>query len=520
MIMKNIGLALVVGGVLSACANVVVTKVTSTTSSKGMIYALPKTVARVFIKLERTERQGAPYAAYAAIFAPDGDVICKDPDCTSELKVSYLLQEGATFTTYGEPDPDNVYLVEFSGGGTLDQTMSMTWNEAGLLSSAGASVTNRTTDVAMSGLKLLTGLGAKGLFGAGFVGAQKGPNGCPNNSTTNGNDGVVLGILKAHGGKATNALSERYCAIDLKERQSWIVDSQLLERATKAYVAEITPLDVTRSDVITGAVQSLAPAQLIEKIDAEISKKSAALYLGSKSSKSWDGTLDARGIVPAGPRSLEILRVNRALGFCVMGGAQIAPESKPVPKGFTTLVVGSTDCNNGDLVNLNWDYYPAQPDQLSTMITDDLEGDRSFRYRVPSQIRADLQDGNKVRTFGVGLMWVAQLGEVVSLPAKRRSKMLSYDLTFIESTGALKTFKLASTGAVEAGTIDSLAAAGGTYLDAANARDTKRKTAADAQKAAQDELTILTREASLLEMRDTICTLKKKYGQECDEAQE
>ncbi|HEU5134842.1 MAG TPA: hypothetical protein VFU13_06830 [Steroidobacteraceae bacterium] len=502
----------------ASCASVVVTKVNSSTASKGMIYALPRTVARIQIKLDRTERVGAPYVLYSRLFAPEGDVVCKDTACTQELPLSYSLQEGATFSTYGEPDPDEVYLVEFTGGGSVDQSMSMTWSEAGLLSSAGASVTNRTTDVAMSGLKLVTGLGAKGLFGAsGMADANGFVIACSKDKAKrSANDAAVLRIFEKSGGIAKADLIDRWCSFEVAVRDSWQIDEPLLEAATAAYVDKIAPLTKARKDVIEGLQQTVAPAQQVEVLDAEIAAKLTKLFLGSKSTKTWEGLLDVRGIDGSRQQPLGILRIDAANGFCILSDAEIAPESKAIPKGFANLGTGSTLCNAAPLlVNLNWNYHPRQSAQLSSMIKDDPEGDRSFRYRVPSQIKVELADGNKSRNFGTGLMWVAQLGEVVSLPAKRRSKTLGYDLAFIESTGALKSFKLSSTGGLDSGTIDSLAAAGGTYLDAETARATKRKAAQDASALAQDELTILTRESALLTLKDEICTLRKKYGQAC-----
>ena len=82
--------------------------------------------------------------------------------------------------------------------------------------------------------------------------------------------------------------------------------------------------------------------------------------------------------------------------------------------------------------------------------------------------------------------------------------MLSYDLGFLEATGALKTFKLGTTGALDAATIDAMSSVGGTLFDARNAA---RKS--------EDELTILTREDSLLKLRDDICTIQKKYNLPC-----
>jgi hypothetical protein len=112
--------------------------------------------------------------------------------------------------------------------------------------------------------------------------------------------------------------------------------------------------------------------------------------------------------------------------------------------------------------------------------------------------------GANNHSYGNGVFSVAQLGKVISLPANRNSKTLSYDLAFIENTGALKTFKLGTTGALDAATVDALSGVGGTILDARNKEKQK-----------EDEVTVLTREDTILKLKDDICNIQKKYGLPC-----
>jgi hypothetical protein len=154
-------------------------------------------------------------------------------------------------------------------------------------------------------------------------------------------------------------------------------------------------------------------------------------------------------------------------------------------------------------------YSPDEHSQLFGRIKDDSKADeeRSFRYRMPAQVKALLDDdaaGDKHGTYGGGIFSVAQFGKVISLPSKRTSKTISYDLAFIEATGALKTFKLGTAGGLDAATIDALTAAGGTVLDARNK-----------ERQASDELTQLQRQDSVLKAKDDICTILKKYNLPC-----
>jgi hypothetical protein len=109
----------------------------------------------------------------------------------------------------------------------------------------------------------------------------------------------------------------------------------------------------------------------------------------------------------------------------------------------------------------------------------------------------------------MGIFSVAQLGYVAALPARHNAKSMTYDLAMAEATGGLKSFKLGTTGGLDAATIDALSGSTGSVLDARNAQTKQAKTDAD-------ELTKLTRESALLKLKDEICTLQKKYGVECN----
>jgi hypothetical protein len=185
-------------------------------------------------------------------------------------------------------------------------------------------------------------------------------------------------------------------------------------------------------------------------------------------------------------------------GVC-LSQSELPPDAKPLPDTFPS----PSKCASGKTISLALDYYPAIEAQLFGRLADDATGERSFRYRVPAQVRATLED-DQHSSFGGGVFSVAQFGTVVSLPAKRASKALTYELGFVEATGALKTFKLGTTGGLDAATVDALAAAGGTALDARNKA-----------RVAEDELSRLTRDAGVLKLQDEICTIQKKYNLPC-----
>jgi hypothetical protein len=489
----------------ASCAKLVVVPVTAPLTDEGVFYALPKTAARVQLKIDRKASTAAPFGRFAAIFAPGGKPVSADG-------TSYAVQEGATISTFGEPDPKEIYLVRFAGGGAMDQALSMTWNEAGLLSQAGGSVTNRTTDIVVAGLKLVAGFSARGGFGDGTPGAAPVALPCP---TPSGSDAWVLRVLEeetANQGQVRLFLVKNYCDIEVKNGvripQFGTEDEMKaqLRRATRAYLVQVLPFVNARTKLLEGNGIPLEPVPLINKLDLVIEEELKILYLGSTVTTTWDGALDVRDLKVG--QDLPLLRIDSGKGVCPLDPALVAPTTKPLPPDFQGVT--AAECLNATPVSLRLEYHPAEADQLFKAVKDRVTaptGERGFRYRIPGQVRAHLGD-SKGQSFGGGVFSVAQLGPVVSLPARRNSKSISYDLAFIEATGGLKSFKLGTTGGLDAATVDALAAAGNTVLDARNA---ERKAAATAA----DELTILTREHALLKLKDEICQIQKKNGLEC-----
>jgi hypothetical protein len=522
---------------LVGCAKVVVVEVpkqgTAQINGEGVFYALPRTVARVVVKADKTTSRSAPYARFARIFAPGSKppcrtiLDCKKPEADGRAVVSYELQDGAAFSTFGEPDPEHVFMVRFSGRGAIDQTLSMAWNEAGVLSSASASVTNRTTDIVVSGIKAATGLATKAA--AGSASATEAPIDTSCKADHAANDAWVIKILTDFGAAAQNVLVANYCdlppanrdpdpakAEDSRDDFNQSDDERLLKRAMNAYLLRVAPLVDRRTNLLTGAVANiLEPDKLLTRIDAAIEEQITQLFVGSVTTKTWELPFEVRNIDTAAPTTL--VKFSDADGICPETSL-LAPDAKAPPAGFGDPPA-SAKCTKSAAVTFA--PHPPLSDQLATRVTGGVKdgtGERSFSYRLPVQVRARLQIDDK-RLIGSGVFSVAQLGKIISLPAKRNSKSISYDLAMIEATGGLKTFKLGTTGGLDAATIDALAGAAGASIDAQNARRKEREDEAKAAEAAAataaDELIVLTRQHNILKLKDEICELQKKYGLAC-----
>lgn len=528
-------------------SKIVVDKVEPGTAvpANGLMYALPSTVAGIQVKVDKTTTTGAPYSPFAAIFAPDGDPLCKYETISEDEykkcldgKDSYSLQPGATISTRGIPDPDEVFLVRFQGKGAIDQSLSMTWTETGLLSAASSQVTNRTGDIVLSGLKLVAGLGIKAALGADKAGQAL--TECPRSRIAQ--DRWIIPELVKAGETTRGSLIKTYCDIKVEERRKFpsanaiairfpdedgrtVIHKtfqQLLVEAVAAHSEDVDGLIAARLKILQAKGQLFETASLLPRIDAEISQNLIRLFIGTKKTLPWEGSVELRNLPrrtcdlndnnaicgdlndPTRGRLVDVLHIDEKNGICVT--SELAPDSKPIPKKFKTLMGAA--CGNAPAVKLRLNFYPHSDSQLFTRITSVEGTERSFRYRVPAQVEARLCDAttdgsrcdNDKKTYGSAVFSVAQLGRIISLPATRHSKSLTYDLALIESTGALKTIKLNSAGGLDPATIDALSGIAGSVIDAR-------------QKG--DEINQLTRQQQLLKLQDDICTIQKKYGLPC-----
>jgi hypothetical protein len=242
----------------------------------------------------------------------------------------------------------------------------------------------------------------------------------------------------------------------------------------------------------------------LSKLDTELDAAMTRYFIGKTETKTWVGVIDTRSVTASSalPMSIALLKFDARKGICLQESASLPPDAKPIPNEFQA---SAADCSSAaKTINLTVAYYPAEDKQLFTKIKDDATGPRGFRYRIPAQLSATLGDGSSGGTTAAAILSVAQLGTVISLPAQRHSKSLTYELGFVEATGALKTFKLGTTGGFDSSTVDAFNGAAGTVLDARNA----------AHKSEQD-LAVLTQQDQLLKLRDDICTIQKKYGIKC-----
>ncbi len=242
-----------------------------------------------------------------------------------------------------------------------------------------------------------------------------------------------------------------------------------------------------------------------------ITAKLQAFYLGTTDTTPWTITVDLEPSAATMMTSPTILGIEKEKGVCLpTTPARLAPTSATKPEEFTV----ETNCSTPVKIELAW--YPDKNTQLFNEVqtyTTPSTDKQSFRYRIPAQITDEVQSQDA--SYGKAVLSVAQLGIVGALPAKRNSKTLSYDLAFMEATGALKSFKLGTTGGLDSSTVDSLSTTTNNILDARSKARAAAKEQRQKDADAQSQLNIIKDQADILEQQDRLCTLQTKYGIPC-----
>jgi hypothetical protein len=146
------------------------------------------------------------------------------------------------------------------------------------------------------------------------------------------------------------------------------------------------------------------------------------------------------------------------------------------------------------------------------------DGERGFYYRVPAvalaRVEAISQRGQGSETQAVergrGVLSIAQLGTIASLPASSNGRRTKYTIDLNPDTGALKTFTLGSDALIQNSLLEDASGAATSINDLrTKLADAKAKeNAAAATKS--DQLTQLQRTSAILELQVKIKELEEK----------
>lgn len=134
---------------------------------KGVFYALPRTLVLVKVPISRTDKLPGKYEKFARCFFPEeADRRVTSPG--TEFEVSNEI----TMETKGEPDPNQIFIVNTKAGLFQTKSLLMAYTEDGVLSSAKAETKDESIDFAISTFKTLASLGgsiAKGAIPGGSL---------------------------------------------------------------------------------------------------------------------------------------------------------------------------------------------------------------------------------------------------------------------------------------------------------------------------------------------------------------
>lgn len=485
----------------------------------GVFYALPRTVVRVDLPVERIETEAGRHAEYARLFFPHlaEEALARKArveqattaaGATGSL-VSFRLGTPA-FSAAGEPDPEHVYFVKIAGGLAADRTALVEYTDQGALLGVQAEASQVGAEVLSSTVGAVSGIVARAVLarGAPVKAMEKKCAIRPREDL----DPTVWGFFAEHA-RASSAQPapeafDRYCDLDEAEREE--IAKAARERAPgllRAYGAFQRILDLSYERRPQLMRQTLAPEVVLRDLDAAVARELAA-FAGSEARDAWTGSFE---VLPARIEDrITILRFSAHGGVCET--ADLRGKPSPPPR-FTRKEA----CGDSRAVEVR--FRLDGQDQLFSRVAaryvvgEDLEtaGDRGFRYRLPALTRVEVAGaGDPAARLGEARAAIAQFGRVLSLPASSGGRSLNYDLKFYEATGALKSFRLASKSAIQKGVVDSLGSSTTALLDARLKRE--REEAAEA-----DLLNQLERRRRILEEQVKIRKACAELGLDCRE---
>jgi hypothetical protein len=521
--------------VLAGCtAKIIVTKVplpgvaakgetppkpTAKEPMNGVYYALPRTVLKVELPIERTSAEAGKYVVYLPIFFPR---LAEAQSAVSSTGTSYKPGKAVILAT-GEPDPENVYYLKTTSRGPIDRTGLMEYTEQGTVSGASASADNVTTDIALSVLTAVGGIASRVAGAATFDSSSL--------KCGTGEEKKTIPCLIKDGDATIavdrDALQVNYSKLSA-EQKSLVDDAAKAEKppfldALRAY-ALIYDLQNKRKN-LRETDKPLAPEPLLKDYDADIATELAYFFVGAFKKESWTFTTELRPVELT--ETPELFRVHPSKGICFsteipvsdqppskfwLEGAshrcegedlllvkqdlqeQLKKETDPVKREQLDKQVKAVDEKIAKLkgavagakkLKAKYALYPETGQPFQSVTAGFVEtGERGFRYRMPAMTKVSF-NWEKVGagTLSTSNQMIAQFGAVVSLPASAGGRTTGYKLKFYEATGALKSFDVTSKAILQKAAVDTAASqALSTY---------------DAKVKAGDELALRERQAKI-----------------------
>lgn len=517
---------------LTRCAGkIVVTRVPPdglVAPMEGVYYALPRTVLKVEQPIERASQRPGRFKAFVPVFFPK---LAASGDYVQEEKVTFSVGK-ASISSFGEPDPEQVFYVKTVDNGPVDLTGSLDYTEQGSVSGVSAQADNATGDIVMSVIGTSAGLAAKA-FGAANATAAKSACGCKE-ETKQGKGGkltVLKRICGFRGRIDQDRLAATYCRLEsgMKEAIDTAAakDDPSFELALEAY-SEIYAMQAERSN-LRQTPQSLSLAAALKDFDASIAAALAEGFKGSEKKESWTYTAELRDLRL--DADLPLMRVHEGKGICFEAPL---PAAESPPRSFC-LESESCSCDEGAIRAALQGLATAQGSSEARRELEDKirslpntlgaakplrarlalnpprgqlfqilrsaaqTGERGLHYRIPATTDLTLSLGPIVVSRSKQM--IAQLGVTASLPATTGGRTTAYTLKLYEATGALMSFSVTSKAVLQKGTADALGAS--------------LTSVAAANRAASDELSSLDHLSKVMAAKKAIYQDCKELNQAC-----
>lgn len=514
LLSQVVALAMAGASLVGCAGKIIVTPVPASVAEgerenlDGVLYALPRTVIKVTVSVERTNSKIGTYADYMDLFFPE---VAKSGDYVKEDgKRSYSIGKSA-FGTFGEPDLSKLYYVKLTGGWMTDRTASLEYTEQGTVSGIQASADNNAAELFFAAIGALSGIVPRIPVSrnVGTPSFRDAVAACLKSGAPA--DSKVRAFFAA---ARAEELTFNYCRLG-ETRRGQIADAvqaaidktdPSLGRALKAYT-DIRDLLSKRRELITQTgVNSPLPSLdlMLKQIDVLAAQEMGTYFSGQQTRATWTPIFELRPISIKDSLA-ELLKIDEAEGVCLL--MRLHAQDDP-PPGFASDKLCSSASARTLRVKLALDSTPQIFQRVQAAFKD--HGDRSFRYLIPAATLVTLESvGPKkspqdttveIKKRAVAVIAVAQFGAEVSLPASSGGRSLNYNLKFFEATGALKSFGLTSKAAMQATNVNSMSTSTNAYLDAKLKQEQAAKAEADTLNKLERQRKILEDEAKIREL--------------------
>lgn len=515
---------------LAGCATkgTVVTKVPGPPEPRGVFYVLPRTVIEAKVSVTRTETEAGKYTDFAGCLLNVKKV--REPGVKFELGTP-------EFTSRGEPDPQEVHMIDLKAGAFESKTVQIFLTPEGLMSKSSIESKNEATEVLVTTLKSLASIavaaGKMSLSASRFTilqdlkESQKATDEYSLQLAMRAELQKCLGAeaLSAQGigsvaehQRAHKMRAEAFAKATSEDQRAsadqWFTARQqrLEERfatyaEAKVMAERIAELEKKRQNLVSGGGgDQLAPPPLpldtlkamLKELDDTIAAYKDQYFLGTKEQKKWTGTLEMRPVCGAGActsAEFAFFDLSPAGGICGFS-TEAAQQGLSASKDFRVDGKCAEEQQKVTVEVTRLSGERQYVDTIRNAFKAEPAGERSYYFRIPGDAIVTVNSGKKgtaspeKKELARARFALAQFGVTVSLPVTNGGSRMKYSVELYEATGALKNFELSSDPRLKASQVEGIGAAVKTVLDS------------------EDELVRLQRQIDVLEKKKKLKELQ------------